>query len=104
VNTKKNKTFLGRPWRDRATVVYKNTWMDDHISTLGWEEWSLNCKKAPYTPCQNVTYAEYHSTGPGSDAMMRLPWTQQLTDKQAMNWNIHSVLGDWNPSLTIGYN
>ena len=94
------KTFLGRPWGPLASVIFTNTWMDSHIAPAGWDDWghgcsqraSPLCKQQPACECnqpirsvacwcQNVTYAEYGSHGPGATAAklkQRVGWSRQL--------------------------
>merc|ERR1712087_238416 len=84
-----NYTMLGRPWRSMATVVYKNCWLDGHIASEGWsskmtESW------------ENLTFAEYNSTGPGARATRPSPATI-LGDKAAQKWTAAAVLKGWDP-------
>jgi pectinesterase len=70
------RTYLGRPWRDHASVTFINTEMSDVVRPAGWNNW----KK----PGQEKTarYAEYGSTGPGSSAG-RVTWERKLTAPEA---------------------
>jgi hypothetical protein len=51
-------TTLGRAWRSDATVLYKNCWMDNHISG-----WLTRGTESP--DWVNLTFAEFNTTGPG---------------------------------------
>jgi len=52
-----NKIFLGRPWRDYATVLFYDTEIVQKIEPGGWSDWGGRLKTS--------TYSEYKSHGPG---------------------------------------
>ena len=83
-------TFLGRPWGPMSSVVYKNTWMDKHIATAGWSG-------VGRMPMQNVSYAEFNSSGPGADPGKRASFSKQLTAAEAAEWTVERVLQGWVP-------
>ncbi|KAI3860818.1 hypothetical protein MKX03_034839 [Papaver bracteatum] len=65
-------TYLGRPWGDRAQVVYMNCFIEDHISPQGWIPWSG--KKDDIVP-DTIFYAEFNNSGPGGLVVPRVNWT-----------------------------
>jgi pectinesterase len=103
---------LGRPWHPttlwpdgtRAAnpqavgcVVFKQCWMDSHISAAGWERmhgWDKNGNEIWFYP-QDARFFESGSTGPGatSHAMRRV-----LLESESQAYTIDMVLGGWNPS------
>jgi pectinesterase len=86
---------LGRPWRPYASVTYLNCDMGSHIKPAGWNNWGKTSNEA------TARYSEYQGTGPGGDASHRAPWSHQLTDDQAKQITIPTVLsGDdhWDPA------
>ncbi len=88
--------YLGRPWRDYATVIYLNTWMGKHIMPVGWSDW----KSAPAPRLPMATYAEFNSTGPGADAKAREPYAKQLTAAEAAKYATKTYLAGsdgWDP-------
>lgn len=90
------KVYLGRPWRDYATVIYLNTWMGSHIVPEGWSDW----KSAPAPRLPMATYAEFNSTGPGANAKAREPYAKQLTAEEAKKYETRVYLAGsdgWNP-------
>ena len=105
----KGRTELGRPWGDHAHVIYKNVWMDSHISSYGWGDWShacaagpasgVGCSSDPQCWCQNVTFAEFNSSGPGGNPAHRVKWSVQLTAEEASQVTPASVLHGWVPKL-----
>ena len=88
------KTYLGRPWRVYASVVFLNTVMSDVVRPVGWHNW--NKPEAEKT----ARYAEFNSTGPGGSAAARVPWAKQLTAAEVARYTVENVLGgadSWNP-------
>ena len=88
-----NKVSLGRPWRPAASVTYLNCRMDSHIIPGGWNNWNKPANEA------TARFAEYKSTGPGSNPSSRYKWTRQLTDEEACQITPEKILGDWKPYL-----
>jgi polygalacturonase len=88
--------YLGRPWRPYATVVYLNTWMDGQIVPAGWREWHPG--ETDYLP--TASYAEYQSSGPGSDDSRRDPHARQLSQQEVEKFEPEAFLrgsDGWNP-------
>lgn len=90
--------FLGRPWRSYAKTVYIRAELGKHINPAGWNPW----KGDAIFPDKDKTayYAEYKSTGAGANPTARLPWSHQLTDKEAKEYTLENILGGrdhWNP-------
>jgi pectinesterase len=90
------KTYLGRPWRDYAQVVWLHTDMCDAIRPEGWDNWKKsNAEKT-------VNYAEFDSSGPGGSRDKRVAWSKQLTASEAEKYTIKNVLGrgdGWDPTV-----
>eukprot|EP00727_Mastigamoeba_balamuthi_P011562 m51a1_g7028 hypothetical protein (390) ;mRNA; f:66624-68254 len=93
--TKTGSAWLGRPWGADARVIFKNTWMDNHIGRVGWADWGHHCDKTNW--CHNVLYAEYKSSGPGASPRTRPRWTKQLNDREAAQYTAQAALRGWNP-------
>lgn len=88
------KTYLGRPWRDYASVIFLNCRMEDCIQPEGWHNWGKPHRE------KTAFYAEYNSAGPIADPQHRVPWSHQLTDQQAQVITLQNVLGGndgWDP-------
>jgi pectinesterase len=80
------KVFLGRPWRDYARTVFLFCEMGAQISPDGWSNWSgTNRDKTAF-------YAEYRNTGPGAVTAGRVPWSHQLSKKQAKQYSRENIL------------
>jgi polygalacturonase len=89
--------WLGRPWRERASVVFLNTEMGAHIEAPGWREWHPG--ETSYM--ESVFYGEYNSTGPGAHPTERDPHTRKLTAAEAARYEPRNVLAGtdrWNPT------
>ncbi|HSI10011.1 MAG TPA: pectinesterase family protein [Rariglobus sp.] len=88
------KTYLGRPWRPFAKVVFLRTEMSAAIRPKAWHNWGKPDSE------RTAFYAEFASTGPGATPDARVPWSHQLTAAAAAALTPQSVLGGpdhWNP-------
>lgn len=93
-DTAARKVYLGRPWRPYARTVFIHTFMDAHILPQGWENWRNPGNE------KTAFYAEYASTGPGARATARVPWSKQLTAKEAAAYTLEHIFSGttaWNP-------
>jgi len=81
------KVYLGRPWRPHAKVVYLHCELGSHVVPAGWENW-----KNPENE-KTAYYAEYRSTGLGANPAGRVPWSHQLTAKEAKQYTLRQVFG-----------
>jgi pectinesterase len=80
------KVYLGRPWRPYAKTVFINCEMGKHILPVGWHNWSK-----PEAEISSF-YAEYKCTGEGFQPKNRVSWSHQLSDSEAKNYTIESIL------------
>jgi len=87
-------TYLGRPWRPFARVVFLRTEMCAAIRPEGWHDWGKSDAE------KTTFYAESASTGPGAKPDARVSWSHQLTADEAAAFTPATVLGGadhWNP-------
>jgi pectinesterase len=95
---------LGRPWHPFAdpnavgSVVFIDTWMDDHIGPKGWERMSSidsTGTRIWYEP-SSARFFEVRSSGPGavSSSSRRI-----LSEGQAQQYLTLAFLGGWRPAL-----
>lgn len=82
-----DKVYLGRPWRDYAKTVFINCEFGPHILPEGWHNWSR--PEAEKT----VFYAEYNNSGPGAATAARVPWSHQLSKKEAAAYTLENIFG-----------
>ena len=83
--------YLGRPWRPYSNVVFLRCKLPALIKPEGWNNWNNpENEKTAY-------YAEYKNTGPGYQPGKRVDWSHQLTEKEAQNYTVEKIFGDWNP-------
>lgn len=90
------KTYLGRPWRDFASVVFLNTEMSEVVRPVGWHNWDKPARE------KTSRYAEFKNTGPGAQTDSRVAWSRQLSVAEAKKITAAVVLsgGDrWDPKL-----
>lgn len=93
-----DKVYLGRPWRSYAKTVFIHTTMEEHILKEGWNPWTGD-KMFPEKE-KTTYYAEYKSTGEGASSETRVPWSHQLTKKEAQAYTIEAIFkgcDSWNP-------
>lgn len=99
-----NSVTLGRPWHPFAdpdavaSVVFIDTWMDDHIGSKGWDRMSSvdsTGTRIWYEP-SSARFVEYGSKGPGAVAS---PTRRVLSGKEARAYTIEAVLDGWKPQL-----
>ncbi len=83
------KVFLGRPWRPYSSVAYIHCFLGNHILPAGWDNWGKTTNE------QTARYAEYNSYGPGANGAARVPWSKQLTKKEAKKYTTAFIYGDW---------
>jgi len=102
---------LGRPWHPTTTFsdgryaspfaeghsVFINTFMDAHISPLGWTSMSGKAKdgsKMSFSPLTDARFAEYNSTGPGAHDTSSRP---SLSALEAPFYTKAAILMQWQP-------
>lgn len=83
--------YLGRPWRPFAKVVFINCSLGRMIRPEGWHNWGKASNE------QSAFYAEYKNKGGGYRPDKRVPWSHQLTKKEAKGYTLAQVFGTWDP-------
>lgn len=94
----KGFVYLGRPWRDYATVIFLHTEMGDKIAPAGWSEWHAEVSRRLDT----AYYAEFDSTGPGAHRDERDKHTHFLTPEEAKQYESKTFLrgpDNWDPTM-----
>nr|KYP50009.1 putative pectinesterase 29 [Cajanus cajan] len=71
-------TYLGRPWRGYARVLFYNNMMSNIIIPEGWVPWNFAGNEG------GITFAEYGNSGPGADKSKRVSWMKNL-DSETIN-------------------
>lgn len=64
-------TYLGRPWRQWADVVFQNSEISDAVAPPGWAVWTNTTSTA------EVVFQEFNNTGNGTDAASRVSFSTQ---------------------------
>jgi pectinesterase len=88
-------SYLGRPWRPYARVVYIDCEMGDFIRQEGWDNWKDAKNEA------TAWYGELGSTGPGAKVGERVKWAHRLTAAEAAGFMPGVFLrgaDGWNPA------
>ena len=90
------QTYLGRPWRPYASVIFLNTQMSGVVHPAGWNNWSKPERE------KTSRFAEFGSTGAGANAAARAPWARTLTAAEAAAITPRRVLSaadGWSPQM-----
>jgi pectinesterase len=90
----RRKSYLGRPWRPFASVIFLNCQLPEEIAPEGWHNWNDPTRE------KTVRYAEYRSTGPGANPAARVKWSGQLKEEEARAYAMEKVLSGsdgWKP-------
>ena len=68
-------------------------------SKMNCNRFAKACTNTSKCWCQNTTFAEYKSGGPGAGAAlkMRVGWSQQLTEAEAAAYTAKTALRGWTP-------
>ncbi|KAJ4722003.1 Pectinesterase [Melia azedarach] len=69
--------YLGRAKGAYSRVVFAKTYLSRTIVPHGWTNWSY------VGSTDNLFQAEYKCHGPGAETDGRVPWSKQLTEKEA---------------------
>ncbi|GJN38233.1 hypothetical protein PR202_gb27257 [Eleusine coracana subsp. coracana] len=98
-------TYLGRPWRPYARVVYMMSSMADHIHAAGWLPWGDD---GGVMPPDTVYYGEYQNTGPGASVAQRVAWPGHhviTTPEEAINFTVGSFIAGsaWLPPTKLPF-
>ncbi|KAF7319171.1 Pectinesterase [Mycena chlorophos] len=81
-----NNFYLGPNIRLR--VIFKNTVIESQINTALWSIWSSATPNTDF-----VFYADYNTTGPGAQGIVRPSFAKLLTAAQAEEYSIASAVG-----------
>jgi pectinesterase len=88
------QTYLGRPWRAYANVIFLDTQMSEVVRPAGWHNWNQPERE------RTSHFAEFGSSGPGADPSARVAWAKPLTRAEAADVTEDRVLGGpdgWKP-------
>ncbi|POM76710.1 Pectinesterase [Phytophthora palmivora] len=77
-------SYLGRPWRPFARVVWQNSELSDVINPLGWSAWDAT------SSTNDVHFREFKNTGAGAPTDERVEFSLEL--KKAVD--ITEILGE----------
>ncbi|KAL0316507.1 UNVERIFIED_CONTAM: putative pectinesterase/pectinesterase inhibitor 46 [Sesamum radiatum] len=97
------RTFLGRPWKNYATTVFMESWLESLIDPEGWMPWTPNVP-----PPDTIYYAEYNNRGPGAVTSNRVKWKGlklNITSKEANRFTVRTFLHgvEWIPATGVPF-
>lgn len=88
------RSYLGRPWRGFANVIFLGTQMSEVVRPAGWDNWRDPARE------KTARYAEFGSRGPGANPEGRVGWARRLSSREANEITSSKVLGGpdgWEP-------
>jgi pectinesterase len=88
------KTYLGRPWRDFAQVMFLNTEMSNVVRPAGWNNWDRPERE------KTSRYSEFGTIGQGANPASRVSWAKPISSAEATAISVTAVLGGperWDP-------
>ena len=89
------RTYLGRPWRAFAAVLFMNSEMTDVVLPAGWQNWEQPSRE------KTSRFAEFNNHGPGSGPAGRVAWAATLTATEAQSITPNHILAGrdhWSPA------
>ena len=93
------EAYLGRPWRKYCRTVFMECNMDGHVAPEGFCDWDAERKVSDRC-------GEWRSEGTGGRQHARHPAQKRLTNEEAAEITVRSVLGGedgWNPASRSEY-
>ncbi|THG19914.1 hypothetical protein TEA_012778 [Camellia sinensis var. sinensis] len=100
----KIKSYLGRPWKVYAQMVYIESYIDEFIDLAGWTEWPSS---DPQGGLDSLCNGEYENSGPGSGTENRVSWAgyHVMDYYDASNFTVYEfITGDeWLDSTSFPY-
>ena len=87
-------TYLGRPWRDFARVIFLDTEMSEVVRPEGWHDWDRTERQ------KTARFSDSGSSGPGGSAAKRVGWATPLSGADRSKLTPREVLrgaDDWDP-------
>ncbi|KAL8484968.1 hypothetical protein ACS0TY_027322 [Phlomoides rotata] len=96
------RTFLGRPWRSYATVVFMESYLGGLIDPLGWSGWYSG------GPPDTTFYGEYGNRGPGSVTSRRARSKGvrvKMSAAEAKSFTVRKLIGgaQWLPATGVPF-
>lgn len=91
-NATDGSMFLGRPWRNYSTVLFKNSDFGNVLDLRGWSEWSTTDPRT-----NGVYYAEHNNKGGSAWNSARANFSHLIGKEEAEKyWSVEKTLGSKN--------
>ncbi|KAL6508326.1 putative pectinesterase/pectinesterase inhibitor 34 [Orobanche hederae] len=95
-------TYLGRPWKLYSRTIYMLSYIDDHISPMGWLPWNGTFG------LDTLYYGEYMNYGPGAGVGQRVNWRGNhaiMNPHEASNFTVAKFISgsSWLPFTGVAF-
>ncbi|GLJ38644.1 hypothetical protein SUGI_0787820 [Cryptomeria japonica] len=89
--------YLGRPWKMYSRTVFLNSYLGNVIRPEGWMAWNGTFA------LDTLFYGEFQNHGPGAEISGRVPWCNQISQKNVGMYTVQSFIQgqQWLPSTQI---
>ncbi|KIM26851.1 carbohydrate esterase family 8 protein [Serendipita vermifera MAFF 305830] len=83
-------SYLGRPWRNYAHVIFQNSAIGSNVKAAGWSVWSSSD-----TRTDHVTFGEYNNSGSGAWSSSRASFATKLSSAVKIATVLGSGYASW---------
>ncbi|PVF96552.1 putative pectinesterase precursor [Serendipita vermifera] len=83
-------SYLGRPWRNYARVIFQNSVLGSNVQKAGWSVWSSSD-----TRTDHVTFGEYNNSGSGAWNSARASFATKLSSAVSISTVLGSSYTSW---------
>ncbi|PVF96551.1 pectin lyase-like protein [Serendipita vermifera] len=83
-------SYLGRPWRNYARVIFQNSVLGSNVKAAGWSVWSSSD-----TRTDHILFGEYNNSGSGAWSSSRASFATQLSSAVSISTVLGSSYTSW---------
>ncbi|KIM26850.1 carbohydrate esterase family 8 protein [Serendipita vermifera MAFF 305830] len=83
-------SYLGRPWRNYARVIFQKSTIGSNIKAAGWSVWGSSDPRTDH-----ITFGEYSNTGSGAWSSSRASFATKLSSAISISTVLGSGYAAW---------
>lgn len=83
-------SYLGRPWRNYARVIFQNSSIGSNVRKEGWSVWTSSDPRTDH-----VTFSEYNNSGAGAWSSSRAKFATKLSSAVSISTVLGSSYSNW---------